>query len=503
MRRQRGHHIFVFFAAGLLLVLTGCGSDCKAPALNTQKLERIRRSLFSSGTEARLVIPNPIDALGDANADIADSRLSSVFDPFHLDGLVDPSRLGNEFLKIRIRDLNDNVSDLARASNGGFEFSLDDPHYAETMAYFGVQRMIRYVEALGFSVVKSRPLYVMVRAASEDPKEINAIYDHNYFNPQMPRTMRFMGDKTGVDLNMPDHEFGHLFNESVSREVGMDYAGDAGAIFTEGSALHECLADYLAMSVAGKRYIGRWLAKQIGGYQPGEPLRYAVDRDDGKSDFRKVSVNDGRGGNPERYTMAEWCDRVTLSIWAKIRERHPEEGAAISDRLVFSAVSLLKRDSSVRDFYEAMLSADEELHCGEFSEDIEHAFQSRGFNADPESLSRQLQLSAEPVAVDSGANSRSVGFQITIKNSSSQTARNVRVAVESDDLLLIPVVYMQGYGDIPGGRTLNIGGQGLGLDFSPTAEIDSRAPAGRAISYRLRLMTENGSDVFVEGKVTR
>ena len=313
-----------------------------------------------------------------------------------------------------------------------------------------------------------------------------------------------------MDRDMYWHEFGHLFNESASRESKFDFAGDNGAVFTEGSALHECLADYLNYTMSGVPTIGRWLARNLPEFKAGEPLRTALDKNDGKSVFKSVITND-KAGNPERYTVAEWCTRVLWDIHEKFVESDPEQGSFLADRLVYSAVSLLKKDSSIQNFYQNLLSADDNLYCGENSGNIEKAFESRGYNADPDGLGSPIALTADPVAMSSNTSTpasnfdatASVGFAVTIKNTSSVTARNVRLRLESSDPALHIVVYQQGYGDLPAGKSLSIGEGALGYDSSLSAEIDSNAPHGRPISYRVVVEADNGGRNLVEGSISR
>ena len=251
---------------------------------NYDQLNLIRKGLFAiSGPKVQLVLPNPIDAANDPYAQIADSRLSSLMQVSLLPNLLVPSRLESDFIKMRIRAITDDLGSLAAPSaNGTFNFSPDTDHYSEALGYYGLSMIQSYIETLGFSLIKNRPLYVFVLAPSEDGRssDVNAFYDHQKFSPTSPRMMSFYGDtayKVSKDRDMFFHEFGHFVNESVSAERGIDLAGDKGANYTEGAALHECLADYGAETLSGHPYIGRWIARNFSGFQPGQPLRSAQD----------------------------------------------------------------------------------------------------------------------------------------------------------------------------------------------------------------------------------
>lgn len=504
--------------AGLLaIVYPACGRDCSAPPLPIDNLLALKRSVVStSGPRGALVIPNPIDASRIAAVTASDSRLARVTGSFTLPGLINPNRLANDFLKVMIQNLNDSESSLAKPNYGGeFRYPLTDVHYSEVMAYFSLSLIQRYVETLGFSIVKSRPLYVMVRAESEDPNLVNAIYDHNYLDPSLPRTIRMFGNTDfapAVDRDMFWHEFGHLFNESVSREVGFDFATDNGAVFTEGGALHECLADALAESVGDKPDIGKWVARNFSDIAPGMPLRSAVDRDQPLT-FDSVITATGPSGIPEKYAVAEWCSRVLWAIRSEFMKDDENAGPMDYERLVFTAVSLLPRDASLVTFRDALREADQRLHCGDHEDAIVESFSARGFSDSMLSLSEPLRITVEPaglVSSDDGSlyptsvgPGKTVAFTVSITNPGAVTARNVRLMLESgDSRSLHPTTYLQGYGDLPGRQTIVVGGRGgLDFSFSVMGEIDSAARSGQRIRYRIRALSENGPPAVFEGEL--
>lgn len=506
--------ILTCIGLGLSLVLVSCGGEnCDGPAMDYAKL----RSLLQGKKENRpfgyLVIPNPIEASQNASARADSEETENLLRAYSLPDLTSPKRLENAFIKIRIRSIKDSLSELASPnSKGEFSFKLRDIHYSEVMAYHSVMLIQRYVEALGFSIVKSHPFYVMVRAESSDgnKRSINAIYDHNYLNPNLPRTMKLFGDTPfapAMDQDIFLHEFGHLLNESVSHEEGIDFAGDSGATYTEAAALHECLADYLAESFSDRPHIGRWLARNLDGFKAGAPLRQAVDGSEARLAFKDVGFFDGRASIPERYQVAEWCTRVLWSIRQILVSRDKEGGRFRSDRLMFSAVSLLQHDTSFSRFREALLETDQKLFCGQHQDGIARAFEERGFVVRPPALSSPLEFKASPLSLDKDGKSlkptagKSITFSLHIANHTEQTARNVRVRLESEESLLVPTTYMQAYGDMPPASELKITTKGpLNLDFSVQGELDSNA-LGRRVRYRLRLLTENAPDRVLEGEL--
>jgi hypothetical protein len=510
--RQLLSLIFMLTLATILSTTSGCSrelTECNGPELDKDELLGLRQTLFTSGPRAFLVVPNPIDATNSISIEANDSRLDKVVDGFFLPDLLSPSRLETDFLKVRINSINDDLSILAQPNaQGNFDFAIDDVHYSEVMAYHSLSAMMRYVETLGFGLVKSRPLYVMVRAKEEDgsePQSVNAIYTHNYLNPSKPRTLHLFGNTPyapGMDRDIYWHEFGHYLNESVSRETGIDFAGDSGAIFTEGAAIHECLADYLSESVGNKGYIGRWIARNFSNVKAGDPLRSAEGKPDDMNDFHSVSTFSVDGKNLDRYRMAEWCSRVLWDIRSQFAKEDGTTGSLFADRLMFSAVSLLKKDSSVSEFRSALVKADKSLHCGLHRRSIEKAFEVRGFSQSG-SLSAPLTLKAAPIklsAEEAGLQQGSgfFSFAVTISNPNGEKARNVRLILETVDGKFSPTTYLQGYGDLAAGGVIRIGTQD-GLDS--VYSVMGIAPRGASVRYRLRVRIENGPESILEGKL--
>ncbi|MCB0416362.1 MAG: hypothetical protein H6617_08165 [Bdellovibrionaceae bacterium] len=504
-------------ALGLTVALTGCTvqlDECSGPALNFAQLQSLRETAqFASGPQASLIVPNPLDVTNSLNAFSSSPGLLSFTSLYNLTGLSATNYLQNNFIKVRRTDIGENATNFG----GDFERDVDTIEYSEMMAYYSTSSVINYVDALGFPMVKTRPLYVLVRSPEYYDGEINAFYEHNYLKPSEPRIIRLIGESEfapSVDFDMYSHETGHGINESASFQVGFDLAGDYGAIFTEGSALHECLADYLAESFGNKDFIGRWIARNFSDIPQGEPLRSAVDDPQDPFDFSTVAINDGKAySSPERYTVAEGCTRVLWEVRQQIALESSELGAIFSDRLVYSAVGMLSQDTSMREFYSSLVQADKELYCGLHQRSIEQAFIARGFDPNPPRLGQPLQVqhvpfgltfvdnngSVEPQVVPIGPNVI-VAFQFVIRNNSNQVARNVRVAASSQDPNWITDRYMQGLGDISPGQSIIVGiSQGLpALDYSVSGIIDQRS-SGVGMKYFFQVFADNADPVVQPG----
>lgn len=467
--------ISIYFT--ILYVLAGCGrivTECGGTPLDIGQLNQIRAQAFSSGSRAFLITPNPLDASGNVNLQAFDSSIGSLFDPYSLIGLKIPSRLENDFLKVRISNITDSLAALASPnSKGEYSFPLTDIHYGETMAYHSLTAIDSYVQALGFQTDRSRPFYAMVRAegSTTNPEDVNAYYNHNSLTSNAPRELKVFGDTAHSAWQEQDifwHEYGHYFLESITGSRGVDYAGDSGAIFTEGAAVHECFADYGAESLSGRGYLGRWIAQNFSGYSPGQPLRVAYDQNDEFGSFQKVSEFDPMGKNLDRYRLSQWCSRVLWDIREQMVTENDEQGQYYADRTIFAAASLLQKNTSISDFKNALLVADEELNCGIHSRSITNAFVSRGFKDSVPKLTQPLFFEGSIVWLSSSSTtSKSFALQFIIKNTNSQIARNVRLVLEAPNGGFISFIPQQSFGDLGAGKTISVGANSaLPLDYS-------------------------------------
>jgi hypothetical protein len=490
----------------LVFIAASCArnEDCGGPQLNLAQIDLLRQTTGGVGPTAGVIAPNPLDASGIATISLSDSRVDNYQKAVQLPSLLSPTRLESDVLKIRIHAQSDDVATLAAPdSSGRFVFRASDVHYSEVLAYHSVHSISSYVQSLGFSYLKDRPLYILVRSQSANASSdtVNAYFENNYLNPSLPRLMHMVGDTNyapGVDRQMYWHESGHWANESVSNQIGIDRAGDMGARYTEGAALHEAMADIIAESLANQSNIGDWVNLNFSGVTPGTPLRSAVDTANNTLTFQKVGTQDNTGAYPERYAVAEWITRVLWEIRAQFVKEDTSHGSVFADRLFLSAVSLLGKDTSISQFRDALVQADSQLHCGIHGKSINSAFVSRGFASSPAKISTALKLTNQAVT-DSASGTRNITFDTTISNSNSQVARNVRLVLESLDSRFHPVVYMQGFGDIPAGSSAIVGTGGLSGDYSVSGTVDSSVGAGTSIRYRLTVQVENGPSTVQEG----
>lgn len=497
------------------------GTTLNIQALDLQSLQNFKLDRFYTGPQAYLVIPNPIDSTQLKAFDFSQSAFQRAQSPVGLSGLQSTSALDNSFLKVRVRSRFDTADQLVSSQEiSSGSFSIQDPKYSQVMAYHAITSISEYVKALGFTIDKSRSLYVMVRSnsdpeqpgTSQSSQEINAYYTHNTYQPQKPRYIQLFGDvqyPLGADRDVYWHEFGHLFNESLSSNRGIDEASEQGAVFTEGGAIHECLADYLSESASRKGYIGRWAARNLSDIKPNYPLRAAISLNDTKNRFSSVATYQASQGVPEKYDVAEWCSRVLWDIRSEFEKESQDAGAFSSDRTVFAAVGLLKKNASLLDFKNALIESDRVLNSGRHASTINRIFSLRGFPDRGASLNTPLRLQVSPVgfrefnnqlySVSANSSADEIFFSLVISNPNSGTARNVRVKVASSDPAVIPYIEMQGYGDMAGGGIVRISGSQY-KDFLSSVSIglDKRAANGRTkVRFELKLISENAPETTI------
>lgn len=467
------------------LLLPSCAielSDCSGPLVGTKTLFSIRQDRFLEGPRGFLVLPNPIDSQKLQLFDFNASTFQSAQEGVGLPRLQSASQLENSFVKVSADATGNNLVSPQNLNDASRD--IKSPQYGQVMAYHSITSIQDYVQSLGFQLDRSKPIHVRVDADPEASSP-NAFYTHNKYTND-PHTIELVGDAPypfWADRDTFWHEFGHFFNESLTMNQGIDDAGDSGATFTEGAALHECLADYLAETASDRGYTGRWLAKNFSNEIPlGFPLRSALALEDNKNHYSNISRFMSSEGVPDTYSVAEWCSRVLWDIRTQFVKEDKETGSFYSDRVVFSAFSLLGENASILEFKKALQEADKTTHCGLHQASIEKAFSSRGFKEDIKKVGQPIELSELQV---NQLDSSEYSIAFSLSNSNRSLARNVRVELLSDNPSYIPLTYFQGYGDFEAGqRAQNI----PALTFQASRITRAR--------LYLKVFFENGPETF-------
>ncbi|MBI4404907.1 MAG: hypothetical protein HY537_12135 [Deltaproteobacteria bacterium] len=513
----RQHRILADIATAILIAsLTfACSrdSDCTGPSIDMEKAVAIKKLRGFSGPPAPLLIPNPINATGLTTVLASDPKLVDQAQLFRLPDLTG-AILDNSFLRVRVRQVNDSLEGLAKPdSRGVYSFRVGDVHYSEVLAYLLVTAATKYYETLGFSLNKNRPLFTLVRSENGERIDVNAFYEANYFDPQSPRLLRFMGNSSfpvAEDGDAIRHELGHFLLDQTCKEFACDLNGTLGAE-SEGAAINEGFADYFAATFDGPE-IGEWVARNDATIRAGSPIRSAIDKPGDALDFRAVAVADGTGKKPGRYEVGSWLSRALFEIRTQFENEDKKGGAVFADRLMFSAASLLSTNASISEFYRALVTADERLHCGNHTVSIRNAFERRGFDTDISNLSQPLILSQVRARgfIQTGGqyhsapfqNGTEVRFAFRLENPNLKDARNVRVRVQASSKL-IPLIPEQAYGDLASRQSITVGNgvKSMSIDFSISARLDRMSP-GEKIPFVLLAQPENGPLTQIRGEIS-
>ncbi len=488
-------------------------TECAGPMLDVPTLRSMRQNFFALGgsQKASLVYPNPILATGNIAIEATSSELTRAVRLFSIGNLIASDRLESDFVKIRATAI-DSPPSAKPDPQGIYQYSITDPRYSEVLQYYSVAGLLNYVERLGFKINKSKPLYVLVSVA-ETGGSPNAFYEHNSFTGKAYREIRFVGTgsyRPSVDATIGLHEVTHNIIENASYERGIDSDGERLAMATHGSFIHEGVADVLADSIIDQPAVGSWLARNFNDIALGDPLRSAVDRPGKTLDYQTVMENDGSGKRPERYEVAEWLSRVLWDIRQAFLGEDSESGAIFFERLMLTGLGHLYENTSLREFRDALIKTDEQMHCGLHRRSISRAFSGRGFQPNPPDLKEPLALQARPVGLTNQNGQFQIvnlapgiegSFEITLTNPNSVVADDVRIRLESSGPFLHIQTPGQGLGNLAAGKTITIGSRGLSFLYSVGFLVDSGAPRGSVIPYTLRVSTGNGDPTILSGEI--
>lgn len=204
---------------------------------NTNKvLSKNNVAQYAEGT-GMVFAPNPIQASGD----------NTLTDTVGGSDDADDARLTNARTQVILHDLDENTGFLqgkyastilttsrANQLNRTYDFTRDNPHFEEVMAYHWITENQRYIQSLGFTNVNNRRVDIDVHFTNED----NSFYD-----PES-KTLQFGdgGVDDAEDAEVILHELGHAIQDN-------QVPGFGGNIrHTEARAMGEGFGDYWSAS---------------------------------------------------------------------------------------------------------------------------------------------------------------------------------------------------------------------------------------------------------------
>jgi hypothetical protein len=292
--------------------------------------------------KGRIFDPNPICALDDPSLTSSSTIPDEAYRDVELLGLDSSGFLDGEFVSTRAtRD---------RVSNPTYDFTCrkDARAFREVMAYFHIDRVRRYLDALGFGELLNRAVEVNVDAGPEDVSQYDPV----------ARSILFGGGGVAdaEDAEIIVHEYGHAIQDD--QIPGFGESGEA-------RAMGEGFGDFLSASFfadqkpeAMRPMVGTWDAR---GYtNPRQCLR----RVDGTKKYPKDIGHDV-------YADAE--------IWsACLWQLRAEVGRRTAEVLTVAHHHLLSRNATFKEAARAILTADKQLNGGANAPIIEKIFRARG-----------------------------------------------------------------------------------------------------------------------------
>ncbi len=196
-------------------------------------------NLSGAGVRARVFDPNPVIALGGDGALLRNGKRvkrvpGEAYRSVHLLGLD-----ASGFLQ-GARASTQGTTDGRVQVDGAALLSAGERGFEEVMAYFHVDRAIRYVESLGFAgerAIFRAPLAINARATRADS---------SWYSPGRKELSFGLGGgvRDAEDAETILHEFGHALQDAICPDFGQS---------EQAAAMGEGFGDYLALSFFEER----------------------------------------------------------------------------------------------------------------------------------------------------------------------------------------------------------------------------------------------------------
>lgn len=293
--------------------------------------------------KGRVFDPNPVVALDDSTLKDSTKIPDAAYREVALPGLDGKGALDGPFASTSTTPGRVKRKDL------DFRFRRGKKAFTETMVYFHIDRMQRYIQDLGFANVLNRPMKVNVVGGTDDNSNYSGITKDLHFGTG--------GVNDAEDAEIILHEYGHAIQDA-------QVPGFGGS--KECGAMGEGFGDYLAASFFAEHKparlracVGTWDAVS---YSHDKPP--CLRRLDGKKKYPK-DVDGEVHDDGEIWSACLWEIRTAL-------------GARAADKLVIASHSLLSPKASFADGANALLTTDAQLNHGKNKAVIKAVFVRRG-----------------------------------------------------------------------------------------------------------------------------
>jgi hypothetical protein len=221
-----------------------------------------------------------------------------------------------------------------------FRFDAREKGFEEVMAYYHVDRAIRYVESLGFrgrSAIFREPLRIRANGTRQD---------NSWYSPGLRQlTFGSGGVDDAEDAETILHEFGHALQDAITPDFGQS---------EEAAAMGEGFGDYFAASFFSEAKSPRYRATVMSW----DGVTW--ERDDGPPCVRRVDMS---------WTMDDWVEgdseHANGEIWSStLWDVRGALGRELADRLILESHFQLDPFSTMARGARAILDADANLERG-------------------------------------------------------------------------------------------------------------------------------------------
>jgi Zn-dependent metalloprotease len=242
-----------------------------------------------------------------------------------------------------------------RRSDGQFVFTSAQPAFEEVMAYFHIDRAIRYLESLGFRgerAIFRKPIAVDANGTQED---------NSWYSPHDGSlTFGLGGVDDAEDAEIILHELGHAIQDAICPGFGQS---------AEAAAMGEGFGDYFAASFFAEKKTRRYRTS-VGvwdGIQNDENDPPCVRRVDERLTY-EVFDHD-----------ADADEHVNGQIWsATLWEIFTALGRKIADRIIFESHFQLDGFTTFARAARAIIDADRNLYGGRHVAQLRVIFRRKG-----------------------------------------------------------------------------------------------------------------------------
>jgi Zn-dependent metalloprotease len=293
--------------------------------------------------KGRVFDPNPVVALDDSSLRDKSKIPDAAYRDVDLPGLDGKGFLDGSFVSTSTTPGRVKRPDLV------FQFKRGKKAFTETMVYFHIDRVQRYLQDLGFKHVLDRPIKVDVVGQTDDNSHYSPVTKSLFFGTG--------GVNDSEDAEIILHEYGHAIQDA--QVPGFGKSDECGA-------MGEGFGDYLSASFFAEHKperlrpcVGTWDATS---YSTDDPP--CLRRLDSKKKYPK-DLDGEVHDDGEIWSACLWEIRTAL-------------GARAADKLVIASHPLLSPDATFADGANALITTDSQLNAGKNKALIKSVFVKRG-----------------------------------------------------------------------------------------------------------------------------